>query len=173
MGITAETREKHQKNGNVHYYVYYRCTRKSKMYKCHEAPVRSEVLDRQLSALMSDYAMPSDWVAPLSAMLDQEAINAKRTAAEAVQGLRERVTKLSRDLARLTDVCVAQDIERDDYLERRRTLVSEKKSVEEQIARLERTPSAWIEPTRSWIRDASMLDEIAKNFDLPSKKSSD
>ena len=105
-------------------------------------------------------------------MLDKEAVDAKRTASEAVQGLQERVVELSRDLARLTDVYVAQDIERDDYLERRRSLMSEKKSVEEQIARLERTPFAWIEPARSWIRDASMLDEIRKNGDLPSKKSS-
>ena len=105
-------------------------------------------------------------------MLDKEAVDAKRTASEAVQGLQERVVELSRDLARLTDVYVAQDIERDDYRERRRSLMSEKKSVEEQIARLERTPSAWIEPARNWIRDDSMLDEIAKNFDLPSKKSS-
>lgn len=30
MAITAEKKTKHQKNGNVHEYVYYRCTRKSK-----------------------------------------------------------------------------------------------------------------------------------------------
>ena len=48
--------------------------------------------------------------------------------------------------------------------------MSDKKSVEEQIGRLLRTPSAWIEPTREWIKDASMLDEIAKTNDLPSKK---
>ena len=28
MGITAEVKEKHQKNGNIHRYTYYRCTRK-------------------------------------------------------------------------------------------------------------------------------------------------
>ena len=78
--------------------------------------------------------------------------------------------ELSRNLARLTDVYVAQDIERDDYLSRRRALMSEKKSVEEQIDRHLRTPSAWIEPTREWIKDASRLDEIAKSEDLPSKK---
>src|SRR3989338_10733776 len=65
---------------------------------------------------------------------------------------------------------VAQDIEREDYLKRRRSLMSDKKSVEEQIARLEHTPSAWIEPTRDWIKDATILDEIAKTDDLPSKK---
>ena len=114
--------------------------------------------------------MPKEWVAPLSDMLDREAQTATQTASEAVQGLREQVSELSRNLSRLTDVYVAQDIERDDYLARRRALMSEKKSIEEQIDRLLRTPSAWIEPTREWIKDASRLDEIAKTDDAPSKK---
>src|SRR3989344_6116179 len=172
MGITAEVRVKYQKNGNVHHYTYYRCTRKSRTHKCVETPVRSEMLDTQLSALLADYAMPSEWIAPLSAMLDKEAAEAVKTASGAVQGLREHVAELSRNLARLTDVYVAQDIERDDFLERRRALLSEKKAVEERISRLLRTPSAWIEPARNWIRDASILDEIRNTDDLPSKKSS-
>ena len=172
MGITAEVRVKRQKNGNVHHYTYYRCTRKSKTHQCSEAPVRSELLDEQLSALLEQYAMPQEWISPLTELLNQEEANATQTASVAAQGLRERVAELSRNLARLTDVYVAQDIERDDYLERRRSLLSEKKSVEEQIARLLRTPSAWIEPARNWIRDASILDEIRNTDDLPSKKSS-
>ena len=48
--------------------------------------------------------------------------------------------------------------------------MSEKKSVEEKIVWLSRTPSVWIEPTREWIKDAQILDEIAKSNDLPSKK---
>ena len=172
MGITAEVRVKRQKNGNVHHYTYYRCTRKSKTHQCSEAPVRSELLDEQLSALLEQYAMPQEWISPLTELLNQEEANATQTASVAAQGLRERVAELSRNLARLTDAYVAQDIERDDYLERRRLLLSEKKSVEEQIARILRTPSAWIEPTRNWIRDASMLDEIRKTQNYPSKKSS-
>ena len=172
MGITAEDRTKHQKNGNTHHYIYYRCTRKSRTMRCKEAPVRSDILDRQLSALLADYAMPKEWTTPLSLMLDQEAEKTLQIASAVVQELREQVNELSRNLARLTDVYVAQDIDREDYRERRATLLSEKKSVEEQMARLERTPSAWIEPARNWIKDASMLDEIAKTNDLPSKKSS-
>ena len=172
MGITAEVRVKRQKNGNVHHYTYYRCTRKSKTHQCSEAPVRSELLDEQLSALLAQYAMPQEWIAPLTELLNQEEANATQTASVAAHGVRERVAELSRNLARLTDVYVAQDIERDDYLERRRLLLSEKKSIEEQIARILRTPSAWIEPTRNWIRDASMLDEIQKTQNYPSKKSS-
>ena len=46
----------------------------------------------------------------------------------------------------------------------------EKKSVEEKTDRLLRTSSAWIEPTRNWIKEAVTLDEIVKTNDLPSKK---
>src|SRR3989339_1979430 len=90
MGITAEVKEKHQLNGNVHHYTYYRCTRKNKAVKCKEAPMRSELLDAQLSALLGEYAMPQEWVSPLSAMLDMEAANASKTAAEAVQKKRDK-----------------------------------------------------------------------------------
>ncbi len=172
MSITAEQKVKRQKNGNVHYYTYYRCTRKSKLMRCKEAAVRSEPLDRQLTALIAEYAMPEVYVAPLNAMLDKENERAAESVLEPVQELRGKARDLSRDVARLVDLHVAQDIDREEYLKRRGALMSEKKSVEEQAARLERTPSAWIEPARQWIKDASMLDEIAKNFDLPSKKSS-
>ena len=50
----------------------------------------------------------------------------------------QRFSDFSRNLDRLTDLYVAQDIDRENYLSRRRKLLSEKKSVEEQIARLER-----------------------------------
>ena len=32
------------------------------------------------------------------------------------------------------------------------------------------TPTMWIAPTREWIKDAQILDEISKTADLPSKK---
>ena len=172
MAITAEIKEKHQINGNIHHYTYYRCTRKSKAVKCKEAPIRSELLDSQLSALLGEYAMPSEWISPLSALLDIEAANASKTAAGAVHGLRDKAEDISRTLARLTDLYVAEDLEREEYLSRRRALMSERRTLEEQIVRLERAPAAWVEPVREWISDASRLDEIAHSENYPSKKSS-
>ncbi len=171
MGITVEVKEKHQKNGNIHHYTYYRCTRKNKAVKCKEAPMRSEVLNSQLSALLGEYAMPQEWISPLSAMLDMEAASASKTAAEAVRGLRDKVFDISNKLERLTDLYVAEDIEREDYLSRRRALIGERRTIEEQIVHLERSPAAWVEPVRNWIQDASRLDEISKSEDIPSKKS--
>ena len=170
MSITGEIKIKRQKNGNTHRYVYYHCSKKSKTQKCYERCVNEEELDHQLSNLITEYSMPKEWSEKLFEMLAVEEHKNKRTASVIVVELKEEEQNISKNLARLTDVYVAQDIERDDYLSRRRSLMSNKKSVEEQIVRLLRTPSAWIEPTREWIKDASILDEIAKTNDLPSKK---
>ena len=170
MGITGEIKIKRQKNGTKHLYTYYHCSKKSKTQKCFEPCIRGEELERQLSAKITEYIMPKEWATELFSMLDIEENKASHSASEAVFELREKVQELSRNLARLTDVYVVQDIEREEYLQRRRSLMSDKKSIEEKIGRLLRTPSAWIEPTREWIKDASILGEIAKTNDLPSKK---
>ena len=170
MSITGEIKIKRQKNGTKHFYTYYHCSKKSKTQKCFEPCIREENLNHQLSSLLTEYVMPKEWATELFSMLDVEENKANHSASEAVLELREKVQELSRNLARLTDVYVAQDIEREEYLERRRSLMSEKKSIEEKISRLLRTPSLWIEPTREWIKDAGILDEIAKTDDLPSKK---
>ncbi len=172
MGITAEVKEKHQKNGNVHHYTYYRCTRKNKAAKCKEAPIRSELLDSQLSALLADYSMPTVWVSPLNEMLNLEASRALQTASETIFDLRAQMEDISQKFSRLTDLYVAEDLEREEYLARRKSLMSGKRTIEEKIARLEQAPTAWVEPTRNWILDASRLGEIAKSNDYPSKKSS-
>ena len=57
MMFTAETRIKRQKNGNVHTYIYYRCTRKSKTVRCAEPHIRAEELDKQLSVLLQSYTL--------------------------------------------------------------------------------------------------------------------
>ena len=170
MSITGEIKIKRQKNGNKHLYTYYHCSKKSKTQKCSEPCIRGEKLERQLSAQLSEYIMPKELATKLFGMLDIEEEMNKHTANEAVLELKEEEQNISKNLARLTDVYVAQDIEREDYLKRRHIFMSDKKSVEEKIGRLLRKPSAWIEPTREWVKDALNLDEIAKTNDLPSKK---
>ena len=170
MSITGEKKKKKLANGTIKHYVYYHCSKKSKTQKCLELGVREEELDKQLSSLLIEYTMPTEWGIKLSEMLDAEANQAKNSVSKEVQELKIELEDISQNLARLTDVYVAQDIERDDYLERRRSLMSSKKSLEEKIMQISKTPTMWIEPTREWIKEAQILDEISKTADLPSKK---
>jgi site-specific DNA recombinase len=168
--ITAEAITKRQKNGNVHSYVYYRCTKKRGL--CNEPYVREEILVEQLSSLLSGFAMPQEWAKELLSMAERDEREAGRVAAASVQTLRAKVADLDERISRLTDLYVEQDIERDAYLERKRSLMSERKSAEEQTARLERNAAAWLQPLREWIQDAVSLGETVKTDDLTPKKSS-
>ena len=72
---------------------------------------------------------------------------------------------------RILDVYIAQDIERDAYLAKRRALMSDKRSIQEYIARLEADGNAWLEPMRAWITEAENLAQIRNFPSLPAKKS--
>ena len=160
--ITAEIQKGH---------TYYRCTKKSAA-RCSQPYIREETLAADLSEMLTRYAMPEDWAQGLLKLADEDERDNSKTTANFVRDLREKVNDISRRIDRVTDLFVDQDIDHEAYLERKRGLMSDKRSLEEQIAKLQKGSGVWLEPMREWIKDAQMLDEIAKNNDLPSKKSS-
>ena len=168
--ITAEEKVKRQKNGNTHRYVYYRCTKKKGV--CASPYMREEELDTELSDLLSRFHLPHHWAEELNRMADKDEKDATQTRAASVQGMRAKIADLDGKIARLTDLFVEQDIEREEYLSRKRELMSQKRSAQENILRLERNTDHWLEPLRGWVKDASILDEIAESEDLSLKKSS-
>ena len=172
FSITAEDKLKRQKNGNVHRYVYYRCTKKKAAVHCSQPYVREEALDAQLSGLLAKFVLPSHWAKELDAMAERDVAEASQTTAASVQAMRAKIAELDGKIARLTDLFVEQDIERDEYLSRKRELMSQKRSAQERILLLERNAAVWLEPMQRWIQEAQMLEETAKSKDYPSKKSS-
>ena len=168
--ITAEVITKRQKNGNVHRYVYYRCTKKKGV--CAEPYVREEVLTEQLSQTLLGYAFPHEWAKEMFALADKDEQDSGISARVAVQEMRAKAHELDSKLARLTDLYVEQDIERDVYLERKRALMSERRTLDEQIVRLEADATAWLQPLRNWITEAQSLNEIATSGDSDAQKSS-
>src|SRR3989338_2446973 len=167
MMITAEDKTKRCKNGNVHRYVYYHCTRKSKLVKCRELGVRAEVLAEQLSGILSCYAMPSPWAKEFMRCMEEDRKTAEVESSSIIEDLRRKVLALSEKVQRLLDVYLAQDIDRETYLSERVKLFSEKKTAEEKIAQLELHADAWLAPMRAWGGTASTLGTVAERNDLP------
>ncbi|MBI5401064.1 MAG: recombinase family protein, partial [Candidatus Yonathbacteria bacterium] len=168
--ITAEEKMKVQKNGNAHRYVYYHCTKKRG--KCGGEFVREEVLDAELSDLLSRFHLPREWAEEMNKLADKDVQEAEQSATASISELRAQITALNSKIARLTDLFVEQDVERGEYLTRERVLQDERRQLEEQVLKFERNAAHWLEPLREWIKDASVLDEIAESEDLSLKKSS-
>ena len=63
-----------------------------------------------------------------------------------------------------------QDIEREIYRQEKAKLLSEKKSLEEQVVRLEQKHNDWLEPMEKWINYAQNMEKIARDSNLLEKK---
>ena len=150
MAITTEVRTKHQKNGNVHRYIYYRCTKKSAA-RCSQSYVREEALAADVSDLLALFVLPPQWARDFERRMETDERDVGRTSAQAVARLRNEMDDIERKLDRLTDLYIAQDIEH--------------------AARLERDGHAWLEPMRSWIHEAENLAQIQNDPYLSAKKS--
>ncbi len=163
MAITAEKKTKHQKNGNTHEYVYYRCTRKSKTVKCIEPAITEPELTVQLVDILEGYALPKSWAEQLEIMLAKDEKQAEQSSGAFIADTQAKVGNLQSKLQRLLDSYLDQDIDQPTYKTKQAELMSEKKSLEEQIGKLTLAANAWVEPMRQWLKQATDLNRIAKS----------
>jgi len=158
--ITAEKQKGH---------IYYRCTKKCKQ-KCSQPYTREEELDRQLSSLIQKVSLRPDWADKLLKMAEADKEKSAQSVSAFAQETREKIKSIEIKLQRLLDGYLEQDIEREVYREKKAKLLSEKKSLEGRIIKLEQKQNDWLEPFQNWIKVASNLVKIASDDDLFEKK---
>jgi hypothetical protein len=170
MMITGEHKFKRQKNGNVHEYIYYRCSKKSKTIKCAESAVREKELDRQLSTLIQKVSLPKDWAEELLKMAEKDFNNSAPSLTACVKEKETKLSVISQKLERLLTGYLDQVIDQPDYCLQKSKLLLQKKSLEEEMISLSHKQNDWLEPMKEWIKDAQTLDGIARDTDLFKKK---
>ena len=170
MMITGEHKIKRQKNGNVHEYTYYRCTKKRKDMQCPESAVRDFEMDRQLSSLIKKVTLPKDWADELSRLADEDFKNSVQSLTADVKERESEMQKIEIKLSRLLDGYLEQDIEKEIYRKEKAKLLSKKKSLQEEISTLSHRQNDWLEPFNQWLKTAQTVDKIAVCDDLFAKK---
>ena len=125
MMVTGENQTKRQKNGNIHHYVYYHCTKKRKNTpRCPEPHVRQELLDKQLSEMLQEYAMPRGWADKLRELMDKDVTDQQARSQAQTSDLQATIAQLSAKLQRLLDSYLDQDIDRDTYTNKKAEIMS-------------------------------------------------
>jgi len=104
-------------------------------------------------------------------MAERDKDKSAQSVSDFVQEVRKQIQSIEIKLQRLLDGYLEQDIEREVYREKKAKLLSEKKSLEEQIYKLEQKQNDWLKPFQNWIKVASNLVKIASDDDLFEKKS--
>ena len=134
--------------------------------------LRSEKLDKQLSSLIQKVSLPKDWAEELNRLALQDYKNSAPSPSltACVKESETKLSVISQKLERLLNGYLDQIIDREDYRLQKGKLLSEKKSLEEEICNLSHKQNDWLEPMKEWIKDAQNLNGIARDTDLFSKK---
>ena len=87
-----------------------------------------------------------------------------------VKEKQEKISSLSQMLERLLTGYLDQVIDEQDYRNRKAKLLSEKKSLQEEMTSLSHKQNDWLAPFQNWLKNAQSLDKIASDSDLFAKK---
>ena len=138
--------------------------------KCKEMSLRSEEVDKQLSSLIQKVSLPKDWAEELNRLALQDHKNSAPSLTACVEEKKKKISSLSEKLERLLTGYLDQVIDQPDYCLQKAKLLSEKKSLEEEIFNFSHKQNDWLAPFQNWLKDAQSLDKIASDSDLFAKK---
>ena len=140
--ITAENKTKHQKNGNVHHYTYYRCTKRIK--KCSQKPIRVEDLEEQIANDLGKIAIPTSFHLWAIKQLKAEQANENSDQQEIVEAHRKAWDACKRKLDALFDLRLTGEVNQKEFLRHKEKLLKEKHKYEELIEDANNRAETWL-----------------------------
>ena len=132
--ITAEEKYKHQKNGKVHHYIYYRCTKKKDL-KCIEKYIEIKELEKQIDELLSQVEIDEDfknWAIKYLKVLHKKEMNSIQTSISSKQKNYKSVLKKLDGLIQLK-ISGEDMLSDEEYRDQKTKLAKEKIELEEQM----------------------------------------
>ncbi len=172
--ITAEQKTKTQKNGNVHNYIYYRCSKKTG--KCLEKYIAASELDKQLTEIISSITIDEEFqqwalkylheVRTQEALTDEQVLKAKQVEYENI------IKRLQNLLLKYTDPAnSAGELMTDkEYSTIRSDLMQQKASLESELNAKGKEISEWVELTEKTFNFARYARIWFEQGDLETKK---
>ena len=130
--------------------------------RCSEPPISEADLARQLSSLIKQPALSPSWAEAMRNKLAEDKVDSAQSVTAFVSERQLTVRAIDQKLQRLLDGYLDQLIDQDIYKVEKNKLVSEKKSLTDQLARMTQTQTGWIGPMEKWINQAENLPVVAE-----------
>lgn len=143
--VTAEGKRKQQKNGNVHEYTYYHCT-KRKMPSCPERCIETKVLTREILDGLAHISIPETILEWALKYVDSYRQDEERTNVVVEKSLRARTLKINEATAELIRMRSQRSIDSDEFERIHAAYRLEIHDLESQLKRP--AHMRWVEPAK-------------------------
>ena len=159
------TAERHIKKSGLKF-VYYRCTHKSKIIDCNQRFLREEVLSQQVQENVQKISLPDEWKEKYLAKVNEWEKENSQSSTLFTENLKTELSTVKTKINRLTDGYLEGGFELFEFQEKKNTLMSEKKDIEEKLSNFERKGNHWLELVKNWIMEANQVQHLAlsQNF---------
>ena len=167
--ITAENKKKEQKNGNTHHYTYYRCTKRINP-ACTQKTIRDTELERQIIETLDKIEIPSDFHKWAIRSLKEEQGKEVNNNEEILKSQRRKIDNCKKRLNSLFEMRLNNEIEKEEYLQRKNKLVEEQSKYEQLIADTHHRTRSWLDDAEKFFSFAETAKERFENGNLIAKR---
>ncbi len=164
--ITAESHIKKYKNGKSQTFKYYRCTKK--LRPCSQPYLEETKLKDQLIGFVSSATLPHTWKRDWLNRLEGDKQLDQQSADTFIAKYKLDIQTLDGKLNLLLDSYLDGTIDSQTYKDKKNQLFTEKKSLEDKIAKTKSGGSSWLEPMTEFVHCALQAQKVARP-DTPSE----
>ena len=167
--ITAENKTKHQKNGNIHHYTYYRCTKKIKP-DCTQKTIRDSELEKQIIETLDKIEIPSEFHKWAIKYLKEEQKKETNDNDEIFKSQLRKIENCKKRLNSLFEMRLNNEIDKEEYLQRKNKLIEEQLKYEQLVADTHHRTRTWLDDAEKFFSFAETAKERFENGNLIVKR---
>jgi DNA invertase Pin-like site-specific DNA recombinase len=167
--ITAENKVKRQKNGNIHHYTYYHCTKRVTP-NCSQKTIRQEELEKQIIDILGGIELPPEFCQWALDVLRLENQRESEDRNKILANLQKQYNACIQKIDNLIDMMASGLISEDEFLRRKTEASQEKMRFQELLNDADSRVDSWLDKTETLFDFATSAKEKFKNGSVDDKR---
>lgn len=167
--ITAEEKIKHQKNGNIHRYIYYHCTKKINP-NCSQKCIEEKDLQKQILEVLSSIEISDTFHNWGLKQFKNNTAKEKKNIEKIIQNRRKEYDACLKKFDALLEMRMNKELSEQEFLDKKESLVKEKDKLNEFLTDTNKRVSQWIDKAEALLNFARDAKTIFQNGDLEEKR---
>lgn len=166
--ITAEKKVKKQKNGNVHKYTYYRCTKR--LGPCSQKTIRVEKLEEQIQDTLDSLEIPKEFVDWAMDCIKEENEKEADSRKQIIDNQQREYNAVVRKIDALIDMRAGGELTEDEFINKKIELTAEKKRLKEIIDQADARVDEWMETAEQAFQFAHTAAKAFPTYSMENKR---
>lgn len=167
--VTAEHKTKRQKNGNVHYYTYYHCTKRVDK-NCSQRVIQVQDLEKQIADILENLSIPPEFNEWAMSWLKQENHKEAGDRNTILQTQQKAYNECVKKIDNLIDMRAGGEITEQQFKDKKAKLIQEKIKLQELLKDTDKRVDNWLERAEEALMFAQHAKLAFENGSLQRKR---